>query len=89
MYQNKKGIQWYFGMKAHVVVDNRVKIVHSVAATAANARDGKVIDDVLHGKETRECSHTAYKGQRDAIVRAAPHAQDFTHHSGNRASVLT
>ena len=50
MHQNKKVIQWYFGVKAHVGVDNRVKIVHSVSATAAYAHDGKVIDDVPHGK---------------------------------------
>lgn len=35
MHQTKKGNQWYFGMKAHLGVDSRSKLIHSVAATAA------------------------------------------------------
>jgi hypothetical protein len=30
----------------------------------------------------------AYQGQRETILKVAPHAQDFTHHRGNRASAL-
>src|SRR5208283_2912603 len=33
MHQTKKGNQWYFGMKAHIGVDSKVKTVHSVTAT--------------------------------------------------------
>ena len=33
MHQTKKGNQWYFGMKAHVGVDSKTKIIHSVVAT--------------------------------------------------------
>ena len=36
MHQTKKGNQWYFGMKAHVGIDSKSKIIHAVAATAAN-----------------------------------------------------
>ena len=36
MHQTKKGKQWYFGMKAHVGVDSRTKLIHAVVATAAN-----------------------------------------------------
>jgi IS5 family transposase len=39
MHQTKKGNQWYFGMKAHIGVDSRTKLIHSVAATAANVHD--------------------------------------------------
>ena len=39
MHQTKKGQQWYFGMKAHLGVDSRTKLIHSVAATAANVHD--------------------------------------------------
>jgi len=35
----KKGNQWYFGMKAHLGVDSRTKLIHSVAATTANVHD--------------------------------------------------
>ena len=33
MHQTKKGNQWYFGMKAHLGVDSRTKLIHAVAAT--------------------------------------------------------
>src|SRR5664280_3150256 len=39
MHQTKKGKQWYFGMKAHVGVDSKTKLVHSAVATAANVAD--------------------------------------------------
>ena len=48
-----------------------------------------MIADILHGKETRVWGDSAYQGQREAILNAAPHAQDFTHHRGNRASALS
>ena len=89
MHQTKKGNQWYFGLKAHIGVDSKAKIVHSVAATAANVHDSRVIGDILHGNETRVWGDSAYQGQREAILKAAPHAQDFTHHRGNRASALS
>jgi IS5 family transposase len=37
MHQTKKGNEWHFGMKAHIGVDSRTKVIHAVAATAANA----------------------------------------------------
>ena len=39
MHQTRKGNQWYFGMKAHIGVDSRSKVIHSVVATAANVAD--------------------------------------------------
>ncbi len=53
MHQTKKGNQWYFGMKAHIGVDSRTKLIHSVAATTANVHDSQVLPDLLHGQETR------------------------------------
>ena len=41
-HQTKKGNQWYLGMKAHIGVDSRTKLIHSVAATAANVHDSQV-----------------------------------------------
>jgi len=53
MHQTKKGNQWHFGMKVHIGVDSRTKLVHSVAATAAKVHDRQVLPKLLHGKETR------------------------------------
>src|SRR5207245_915610 len=52
MHQTKKGKQWYFGMKAHVGVDSKTKIIHTAVATAANVADSAVLPDLLHGEET-------------------------------------
>ena len=49
MHQTKKGNQWYFGMKAHIGVDSKTKIIHAVVATAANVADSLVLGDLLHG----------------------------------------
>jgi IS5 family transposase len=78
MHQTRKGQQWYFGMKAHVGVDSRSKLIHSVAATAANVADSTVLPDLLHGDETAVWGDQAYRGQRAAIHDAAPQARDFT-----------
>jgi IS5 family transposase len=78
MHQTRKGKQWYFGMKLHVGVDSRTKLIHSVATTAANVHDAKVLPDLLHGKETRVWGDQAYRGQKAVIRAQAPNARDFT-----------
>jgi IS5 family transposase len=78
MHQTKKGKQWYFGMKAHVGVDSRTKLIHSAVATAANVADSAVLPDLLHGDETKVWGDQAYRGQTEAIREAAPRAQDLT-----------
>jgi len=79
MHQTKKGHQWYFGMKAHVGVDSKTKLIHSVVATAANVADAVVLPELLHGEETKVWGDQAYRGQTEAIREVAPEAQDMTH----------
>src|SRR5450755_3925614 len=79
MHQTKKGNQWYFGMKAHVGVDSKTKIIHTAVATAANVADSVVLPDLLHGEETRVWGDQAYRGQTAVIRECAPQAQDCTH----------
>ncbi len=78
MHQTKKGNEWYFGMKAHIGVDSQNKLIHSVAVTAANVADSKVLPHLLHGRETRVWGDQAYQGQREVIRARAPDALDFT-----------
>jgi len=78
MHQTKKGKQWYFGMKAHIGVDSKTKIIHAVVATAANVADSTILPDLLHGEETRVWGDQAYKGKTDVIREHAPKALDFT-----------
>jgi len=78
MHQTRKGNQWYFGMKAHIGVDSRTKIIHAVVATPANVADSAVLSDLLHGEETRVWGDQAYRGQGEVIRQCAPQAKDFT-----------
>ena len=78
MHSSKKGNQWYFGMKAHIGVDSRTKLIHAAVATPANVADSTVLPDLLHGRETRVWGDQAYRGQRAVIRQHAPNAQDFT-----------
>jgi IS5 family transposase len=78
MHQTRKGKQWYFGMKAHVGVDSKTKIIHTAVATAANVSDGAMLPDLLHGEETRVWGDGAYQGQTEVIRECAPQALDFT-----------
>ena len=79
MHQTKKGNQWYFGMKAHVGVDSKTKLIHTALVTPANVGDATVLPELLHGEETRVWGDQAYRGQRDVIQECAPQAQDCTH----------
>jgi IS5 family transposase len=79
MHQTKKGNQWYFGMKAHVGVDSKTKLIHTAVATAANVADATVLPELLHGEETRVWGDQSYVGQTEAIHQCAPRAQDCTH----------
>ena len=89
MRQTRKGNQWYFGMKAHIGVDSSSKLIHSVAATAANVHDSRVLPDLLHGEETRIWGDAAYTGQREVIRERAPRARDFTNRMGHRHRPLS
>ena len=88
MHQTKKGNQWYFGMKAHIGVDSRLKLIHAVVATAANVADSHLLPDLLHGQETRVWGDQAYRGQSEVIKKHAPNAQDFTNRRYRHGDVV-
>lgn len=87
MHQTAKGQQWYFGMKAHIGVDSKTKLVHTVLASAANVADRDALPYLLHGQETRVWGDQGYQGQTAVIRARAPQAKDFTNrryrHHGN------
>jgi IS5 family transposase len=88
MHQTKKGNQWFFGMKAHIGVDSRTKVIHAVAATAANVHDAACLPDLLHGEETKVWGDSAYQGQGAVIAASAPAAQDMTNRRYRRNGVV-
>ena len=89
MHQVRKGKQWHFGMKAHVGVDRKTKLIHSVAATPANVSDGSMIGELLHGAETHVWGDAAYVGQGERIRQKAPKAKDFTQRRGRGYKYLS
>jgi IS5 family transposase len=78
MHQTAKGKQWYFGMKAHVGIDSKEKLIHTILASAANVPDREALPHLLHGRETRVWGDQGYQGSRAVIRARAPKAKDFT-----------
>ena len=60
MHQTKKGNQYYFGMKAHIGVDDASGLVHHVECTAANVADVTQAHKLLHGEETSVWADKGY-----------------------------
>ena len=89
MHQTKKGNEWYLGMKAHIGVDSQSKLIHSVAATAANVHDSPLPGDWLHSEQTRVWDDLAYSGQGDTLAECAPRALDFSNRKASRNRPLT
>ena len=65
-------------MKAHVGVDSRTKLIHTMLASAANVADRDALPYLLHGKETRVWGDQGYQGQSAVIHKLAPRAKDLT-----------
>lgn len=69
MHQTKKGNQWYFGMKAHIGVDAKSGLTHSLVTTAANEHDLNQVGKLLHGDEEFISADAGYQGaeKRDEL----------------------
>jgi IS5 family transposase len=89
MHQTKKGNQWHFGMKGHIGVDSKTKLIHSAVVTPANVHDSQPLPNLLHGAETRVWGDAAYIGQKEVMRKTAPKARDFTNRRGTRSHALT
>ena len=74
----KKGNQWYFGAKAHIGVDSKETVVHSVCTSAASVADKHMLPGLLHGEERKVWGDGGYQGQTKAMRAAAPKAQGMT-----------
>jgi IS5 family transposase len=78
MGHTAKGKEWHFGMKAHVGVDSRHKLIHTVQVSPANWADSEALPHLLRGTETKVWGDQAYHGQGAVIRAVAPNAQDCT-----------
>ena len=73
MRQTRKGQQWYFGLKAHIGMDSKTNVVHSVCTSAASVSDCHMLPALLHGEERKVWGDGGYQGQTEVIREAAPH----------------
>jgi len=51
MSSTQKSGKWHFGMKAHVGVDPKSGLVHSLTTTTAKIHDTQQLEKLLHGEE--------------------------------------
>ncbi|EGU35074.1 IS5 family transposase [Vibrio scophthalmi] len=65
MHQTKKGNEWYFGMKAHIGVDAKSGITHTLVTTAANEHDLNQLHNLLHGEEEFVSGDAGYQGAQN------------------------
>ena len=75
MHQTKKGKQWYFGMKAHIGVDAKSGLTHSLKTTAANEHDLNQVGNLLHGEEAFVFADAGYQGAENREELADVKAQ--------------
>ena len=72
MKQTKKGNQWQFGMRAHISVDAKSGLVHTVVGTAANVNDVTQAGALLHGQEEEAWGDAGYQGVHKRAEAARP-----------------
>jgi IS5 family transposase len=72
MHQTKKGNQYYFGAKAHIGVDSKEGVVHSVCTSAASVHDKHMLPDLLHGEEKKVWGMRVIRGKPRRSTRLRP-----------------
>lgn len=65
MSSTKKGNDWHFGMKAHIGVDSKKGIVHTVEVTTAKDHDRTKFKQLLHGEEKSLFGDKGYASDED------------------------
>lgn len=80
MHSSKKGLQWYFGMKAHMGVDAESGLVHTVRGTSGHVSDIAEANTLLHGEEILAFGDAGYQG----VEKRADAKEDVTWHIAKR-----
>ncbi len=86
MHQTRKGKQWYFGMKAHIGVDSKTKMIHSVAATQPMCMTRRCWKICCMARRPRVWGDSAYTGQKAGAARACAERQEFHATQGQSSS---
>ena len=63
MSSTQKNGDWHFGMKAHIGVDAKSGLVHTVRTTTASVHDSQMFTELTHGEESVIAGDSAYANQ--------------------------
>lgn len=89
MSSTEKNGDWHFGMKAHIGVDAKSGLVHTVKTSTASVHDSQVFTELTHGEETVIAGDSAYA---NAMLKANCRQAGLTyliHDKGTRAKPLS
>ena len=86
----KKGNTWHFGYKAHIGVDEKSGLVHTVKATPANEHDVTIMSELLHGEEERAYGDSGYIGanKRPEAIKKNKNGKKIKYLSNRRPSSI-
>jgi len=71
MSQSKKGNQWYFGMKAHIGVDAKSGLIHTMKTTTGKVHDAKLTDDLIRADDAIIFGDKGYVSDKHKRARGA------------------
>ena len=86
----KKGNEWKFGYKAHVGVDSKSGLVHSLEVTAANVHDVTMTSELLSGEEEIVYGDSGYIGaeKRDDAITRNKHGKKIKYRINRKPSQI-
>lgn len=65
MSSTKKGNDWHFGMKAHIGVDAKKGLIHSMESSTASVHDRDLLEELQHGEEEAIFGDKGYYSETD------------------------
>lgn len=80
MHPTRKGMQWHFGMKLHIGLDNRTGPARCAQVAAANVPEQHLLAALRHGRES--WAHGDSASQNERIHSEAPIAKVLTNWGG-------
>lgn len=89
MSSTQKGGDWHFGMKAHIGVDAKSGLVHTVRTTTASVHDSQVFRELLHGEEDVVAGDSAYANQMLKTHCRQAEVVYLIHDKANRGHALS
>ena len=75
-------------MKAHIGVDARTGLTHSLTTTAANEHDLNQASNLLHGEEALVVADAGYRGTENRVELEGYETEWFIAENGHESKLL-